>query len=325
MTDEDQAPVYSPLSRSLTRDGKTVRIEIYEDGEGGWLLEVVDQEWNSTLWDMHFESDRDALAEAINTIEAEGIDSMIGPPKDQTLTERLDGPLTEEELDELDCFLAGTELEETSMDVSTLDGFLAAIAIGPSLVKPSEWFPWIWDMEVGELEPDFDNKDHASRITSLIIRHYNAVTHTFNTDPAAFEPIFWRGEQWGAAEWCEGFILGCTFDEDSWGLLAAGQPTWFTPFLRLGTDEGVELTKNARDGEKWMNEIEPSLIRINAYWKESRKDAPSGLINDNYRIGGVRQIARHGAMVGRNDPCPCGSGKKFKRCCGGDGTPSTVH
>ena len=21
--------------------------------------------------------------------------------------------------------------------------------------------------------------------------------------------------------------------------------------------------------------------------------------------------------VGRNDPCPCGSGKKFKKCCGG--------
>jgi hypothetical protein len=23
------------------------------------------------------------------------------------------------------------------------------------------------------------------------------------------------------------------------------------------------------------------------------------------------------AKVGRNDPCPCGSGKKFKKCCGG--------
>ncbi|MEA1649028.1 MULTISPECIES: SEC-C metal-binding domain-containing protein [Nitrospirillum] len=22
------------------------------------------------------------------------------------------------------------------------------------------------------------------------------------------------------------------------------------------------------------------------------------------------------AKVGRNDPCPCGSGKKYKRCCG---------
>ena len=26
---------------------------------------------------------------------------------------------------------------------------------------------------------------------------------------------------------------------------------------------------------------------------------------------------RNGSKVGRNDPCPCGSGKKYKRCCGG--------
>ena len=27
-------------------------------------------------------------------------------------------------------------------------------------------------------------------------------------------------------------------------------------------------------------------------------------------------FARSGAKTGRNDPCPCGSGKKFKQCCG---------
>jgi hypothetical protein len=32
--------------------------------------------------------------------------------------------------------------------------------------------------------------------------------------------------------------------------------------------------------------------------------------------GGLRPRARAAAKVGRNDPCPCGSGKKFKRCCG---------
>jgi preprotein translocase subunit SecA len=29
-------------------------------------------------------------------------------------------------------------------------------------------------------------------------------------------------------------------------------------------------------------------------------------------------IHREGPKVGRNDPCPCGSGKKFKKCCGGN-------
>jgi preprotein translocase subunit SecA len=33
----------------------------------------------------------------------------------------------------------------------------------------------------------------------------------------------------------------------------------------------------------------------------------------------VQQVVRSGVKVGRNDPCPCGSGKKYKRCCGANG------
>jgi uncharacterized protein YecA (UPF0149 family) len=30
----------------------------------------------------------------------------------------------------------------------------------------------------------------------------------------------------------------------------------------------------------------------------------------------IETIVRDMPRVGRNDPCPCGSGKKFKKCCG---------
>ena len=30
----------------------------------------------------------------------------------------------------------------------------------------------------------------------------------------------------------------------------------------------------------------------------------------------VKQAKKDGGKVGRNDPCPCGSGKKYKKCCG---------
>jgi SEC-C motif-containing protein len=33
-------------------------------------------------------------------------------------------------------------------------------------------------------------------------------------------------------------------------------------------------------------------------------------------VAPVRQFVRPGPKTGRNDPCPCGSGKKFKKCCG---------
>ena len=34
------------------------------------------------------------------------------------------------------------------------------------------------------------------------------------------------------------------------------------------------------------------------------------------QAGAQAQIVRDGAKVGRNDPCPCGSGKKYKHCHG---------
>ncbi|UCD18701.1 MAG: SEC-C domain-containing protein [Candidatus Zixiibacteriota bacterium] len=32
--------------------------------------------------------------------------------------------------------------------------------------------------------------------------------------------------------------------------------------------------------------------------------------------GKAQPVKREGKKVGRNDPCPCGSGKKYKKCCG---------
>jgi len=74
----------------------TVRVDIYEDGEGGWLLEVVDEYWNSTVWDEPFASDRAALDEALKTIDEDGIESLIGAPpgtpSGAALLERRFGP-----------------------------------------------------------------------------------------------------------------------------------------------------------------------------------------------------------------------------------------
>ncbi len=76
---EDYEVKMSTLCQSVSREGKTVQIDIYEDSEGGWLLEVVDEYYNSTVWDDPFKTDESALKEALETIEKEGIVSLIGP------------------------------------------------------------------------------------------------------------------------------------------------------------------------------------------------------------------------------------------------------
>ena len=77
-----------------------------------------------------------------------------------------------------------------------------------------------------------------------------------------------------------------------------------------------------------MNEIELSLVKMHAYWKDSRASQPGGLVDDDFHFGGqqeVGQVIRGGPKIGRNDPCPCGSGKKFKKCCGANDAPRTFH
>jgi len=75
----ETAPAYSLLSQRIVRDGTEVDIQIYKDDKGGWLLEVVDEFWNSTTWDESFTTDRAALAEVLKTIDTEGIASLVGP------------------------------------------------------------------------------------------------------------------------------------------------------------------------------------------------------------------------------------------------------
>ena len=69
----------------ITKDDKTVRIDVYPDGEGGWLLEIVDEDWNSTVWDDPFDTAEEAMKVGVQSVEQEGIDTFIGVKDDPSL------------------------------------------------------------------------------------------------------------------------------------------------------------------------------------------------------------------------------------------------
>ena len=55
---------------------------------------------------------------------------------------------------------------------------------------------------------------------------------------------------------------------------------------------------------KWLFEL--------SSWKNVLDDNKKAEIAREYREANIA----HSNKVGRNDPCPCGSGKKYKNCCG---------
>lgn len=79
MSDEPEL-IFSPLQQSITRDGKTVEVNIYRIPTSGWTLEVVDEFRNSTVWDHEFETDQQALDQVMSEIESDGVEAFIGTP-----------------------------------------------------------------------------------------------------------------------------------------------------------------------------------------------------------------------------------------------------
>jgi Uncharacterised protein family (UPF0149) len=75
------------------------------------------------------------------------------------------------DLEALDKFLVSDRSPPDSMMLSELDGFLTGIAIGPELVRPSEWLPLIWGGEA----PEFADLDEANAILGSLMVRYNEI------------------------------------------------------------------------------------------------------------------------------------------------------
>jgi uncharacterized protein len=121
-------------------------------------------------------------------------------------------PIERVDLDALDKFLISDRSPPDSMRLPELDGFLAGIAVGPELVRPSEWLPLVWGGEA----PGFADLDEADAILGTIMARYNEILNQITDD--AFAPIFWadRDGTFIAMDWAEGFLQAIMLRADAW-------------------------------------------------------------------------------------------------------------
>jgi hypothetical protein len=70
--------IQSPLSQAITRDGHTLQVDIYRlEEELDWLLEVVNEEGTSHVWDDRFATDQAALDAVHEAIDEEGVAAFL--------------------------------------------------------------------------------------------------------------------------------------------------------------------------------------------------------------------------------------------------------
>ena len=214
------------------------------------------------------------------------------------------------DLEALDRFLISDASPEDCMQLSDLDGFLTGIAVGPELVLPSEWLPMVWGGE----EPVFDDAGQARTVIGTIMSRYNEVLRVLDTDPEAYAPIFWEGPDGEliAADWAEGFADAIRLRPEAWRPLLEDREAliMLMPILALcGDAEGGSPLELDPEADADLLAEAPDLIPacvvgIDAFWKDRRGRPTKG-------AGRAKR-----PKVGRNDPCPCGSGRKYKHCCG---------
>jgi uncharacterized protein len=223
-------------------------------------------------------------------------------------------PLSDAELDELDAFLLSDATDDEAMDISMLDGFLTALAIGPNTLPPSRWLPVVWGGTM-----TWESEAEAKKIMSLVFRHANDILFTLRGHPDEFEPLLYESSHQGRKipiidEWCAGFVRGMALDEEAWRPLIDAEEggDMLYPIMLYGTEAGWERLRAdpalAGRHEEFAAALGDSVIAIMDWWLPLRKAQAT--------------LRREEPKVGRNDPCPCGSGKKFKQCCGG---PKTLH
>jgi uncharacterized protein len=225
-----------------------------------------------------------------------------------------DSSLSDKELEELEMFLMSEEMPEDGMDISTLDGFLAAIVLNPQLIAPGRWLPWVWDMEDGEGFPTFADSQQANRIFGLLMRHYNVVVTSISG--GWFDPLWMQlaqedgSEFFDAEGWCAGFMLGVKQFPDAWQTVFTGHMELVATMVLEEHGQDAETRKRLTQGA--YEAVPAAVVALQEHFKPEREQAlrssPSGLLEQQPR-------RRDTQKVGRNDPCPCGSGKKYKKCC----------
>ena len=226
---------------------------------------------------------------------------------------------SEADLDRLATRLSANK-KPNALSLEGVDGLFCALIASPTMIGPSGYLPVILGGEPQNSAVFADSTD-ANDTFSLLMRYWNGIVTDFSEETVHLPYIEEPGtDHIPGREWARGFMRGTRlapagwkrlFSDDSEGLpvtiaLVAGEvdPQWpKEPLTREKSDELLQ----------WMF---AGAARAYRYFAADRREfaasAPADSSFDDYPETYVRPEPK----VGRNEPCPCGSGKKYKKCCG---------
>ncbi|WP_301101578.1 UPF0149 family protein [Propionivibrio sp.] len=242
------------------------------------------------------------------------------------MTTPLQAQLDDHQLDRLETLLDDPALQD-AMRLDEIQGYLCAALSGPQPIPEEDWL-------ADALGSEEALASDAGREAAELLR---AFANALEDELAAGKPPVLllyakEGDENGPSDylpWCQAYLAGVDAAEDDW-------------FEFLGETEngGDEESEDIREEISYLDErLFPLMVltgEAEGAAREHGEEWPEGkeleqvendceeelpqAVTDIYRFWlakrGTQTIRRDEPKVGRNDPCPCGSGKKFKLCCG---------
>ena len=252
--------------------------------------------------------------------------------------------LSDDEFRELDDLLAQLPEPLVPLDSVLLDGFLCGVLVQPVPIEPAAWLPYVFDADAQALPATLDAALHE-RIVALALRRHAALNRAL-LEGAGFDPLLLAEDDEGDAAgappaeagadggtdgeadprdrvpvvsrpllpWVIGFEVAdvafphlTEIDDDAVDLALAR----IYRHLPADTDEQREVNA-ALDLDLPLDSVDDAVEELVA----AVSDLADLTRDARYAVDTVRRDA---PKVGRNEPCPCGSGKKYKRCHGAAG------
>ena len=257
-----------------------------------------------------------------------------------------DHDLSDAEFAELDALLADIPAPLEPLDVVMLDGFLCGVIVQPTLPDVDDWLPFVFDAgghRWGEAEPSAEQR----RARTLILRRHAALNRAI-AEFGTFDPFILEVDEEGDGAGDEG-------EDGDPAIASAAAREGMEPAPSLdpigaallpwvaGFEQAIHLLPGLADLDEPA--VATTLARLFRFLPDDdqgtgalvARELPLASLGDaiaevaacvaelyeltlplRYKVDAVRRSA---PKVGRNEPCPCGSGRKFKQCHGAAAPP----
>ena len=234
-------------------------------------------------------------------------------------------------------FLSSPQRPSDTLTYPQLAGFLFGLGNGPEFIPPSEWIPLVFN----DQDALYETEDEANQVLQAMMALYHdcvreraggktSLPFGCEVRPQPTENLKLDAP---LSQWAQGFGIGFDYLTEVWdaytpdeldedlGALLMTLTFFSSPIL-------AEAYRDEMKGKGTLEQLAQSVMEIFPAAMGEYAHLGRSIYQARLEAGDHDLKPSGPTKIGRNDPCLCGSGKKFKKCCDltkGTGAGPTFH